>query len=278
MSFDKLYFGTAGIPLSTKKPSTATGVSRVRTLGLDAMELEFVHSVNLSPQRAAEVKAVASDEKVFLTCHAPYFVNLNAVESYKIRSSVQNILDAAVAANNAGAVSVTFHAGFYLKDSHELVFAKIRKQMENILEELKGRGNKITLRPETTGKGSQFGSLEELLSLCSQLDNCLPCIDFAHIHARSGGKMNSLEEFRAELAGCEKVLGKEFLKNLHCHVAGIAYTEKGERNHLDLKDSDLKYKELLQALKEFDCHGIIISESPNIEGDALLMKKTFEGL
>ena len=72
------------------------------------------------------------------------------------------------------------------------------------------------------------------------------------------------------------MLGKSFLKNLHCHVSGIEYTNKGERKHLFLKDSDLKYKELLMALKEMDCRGIIVCESPNIEDDALLLKKTFE--
>jgi deoxyribonuclease-4 len=148
--------------------------------------------------------------------------------------------------------------------------------LEIVLGELNLKKNKITIRPETTGKSSQFGSLEELLSLCSQLDNCLPCIDFSHLHARSGGKLNSFAEFCSELEQSEKFLGKDFLHNLHCHVSGINYSSKGELNHLDLKDSDLKYKELLQALKEFDCRGIIISESPNIEGDAMLLKKTFE--
>ncbi|MCX6804232.1 MAG: TIM barrel protein, partial [Candidatus Diapherotrites archaeon] len=112
----------------------------------------------------------------------------------------------------------------------------------------------------------------------SQIDNVLPCIDFSHLHARSGGKMNTYTEFLEVLEKSERMLGKEFLKNMHCHVSGIAYSQKGEKNHLILEESDFNYKELLHALKEMDCKGLVICESPNIETDALLLKKIFEEL
>ncbi|MFA5125903.1 MAG: TIM barrel protein [archaeon] len=278
MSFQKLLFGTAGIPISTPEHNTIEGIKHVHVLGLDGMELEFVHSVHISKEQAPEVKKIAIENEVVLTCHGSYYINLNAVERPKMHASVSRVLSCARRAESAGAFSMTFHAGFYLKDSPEKTFSNIKKCFEEIISELKSTKNKITIRPETTGKGKQFGSLEELLSLSSQLDNVLPCIDFSHLHARSNGKMNSYNEFRQILEQSEKVLGKNFLKNLHCHVSGIEYTDKGERNHLVLKESDFKYKELLQAIKEFNCAGMIICESPNIEEDALLLKKTFESL
>jgi len=276
MAFKKLLFGTAGIPISTPNHNTIDGITHVHALGLDGMELEFVHSVHISKEQAPEVKKVAIENEVALTCHGSYYINLNAVERPKMHASVSRVISCAKRAESAGALSMTFHAGFYLKDSPQKTFSNIKTRFEEITSELKSTKNKITVRPETTGKEKQFGSLDELLSLCSQLDNVLPCIDFSHLHARSNGKMNSYAEFRKVLETSEKALGKEFLKNMHCHVSGIEYTEKGERRHLVLKESDFKYKELLQALKEFDCAGILICESPNIEEDALLLKKTFE--
>jgi deoxyribonuclease-4 len=65
---------------------------------------------------------------------------------------------------------------------------------------------------------------------------------------------------------------------MHCHVSGINYTDKGERNHLVLKESDFNYIDLMKSFKQFNAKGIIISESPNIEDDALLMKKSYEDL
>ena len=150
--------------------------------------------------------------------------------------------------------------------------------MEKIVSDLRSEKNNIWVRPETTGKATQFGSIDELLQLSSEVDHVLPCIDFSHLHARTNGKINTYKEFKEILEKSEAMLGKEFLKNLHCHVSGIKYSEKGERNHLILEESDFNYKDLLKALKEFDCNGIIICESPNIEDDALLLKKTFEEL
>ncbi len=276
MVFKKLNFATAGIPTSTIDPSTINGINRVNELGLSGMELEFAYSINVSKEHAPQVKQVAEEKNVFLTCHGSYFINLNSIERPKFHASVSRVISCAKRAEEAGAVSMTFHPGFYLKMPQEKVFENIKKGFMEIEEKLKSSKNKIIVRPETTGKGTQFGSIEELLLLCSQLETTLPCIDFSHLHARSNGKYNSYAEFRKVLEDSEKMLGKEFLKNMHIHVSGIEYTEKGERRHLVLKESDFKYVELLKALKDMDCKGILICESPNIEVDALLMKKTFE--
>ena len=104
----------------------------------------------------------------------------------------------------------------------------------------------------------------------------MPCIDFAHMHARTAGKNNTYEEFKEMLMQVEKTLGKEGLKNMHIHLSGIHYTEKGERHHLPLQESDMNYKDLLKTLREFKSAGVLISESPIIEKDALLMKKYYE--
>ena len=42
MKISKLCFGTAGVPLSTPDRNIPNGVTHVRKLNLDAMELEFV--------------------------------------------------------------------------------------------------------------------------------------------------------------------------------------------------------------------------------------------
>jgi deoxyribonuclease-4 len=275
---DKLRFGTAGIPYSTTKPSTISGIERVSELGLGAMELEFVRSVNLSSEKAKEVKKTAEKNNVALTCHASYYINFNSPEKEKVLASRKRLLDAAKIANEAGALSVTFHPAFYMKNPVEQVYSNVKKEIETITETLTKQKNNILVRPETTGKKSAFGSLEEIVELSKEIPNVLPCIDFSHLHARENGKMNSEKEWRGMFSYLEKELGKTYLKNLHCHLSGIEYTEKGERKHLPMKESDLKYKELLKVIKDFDCAGIIICESPNIEEDALLFKKIFESL
>jgi deoxyribonuclease-4 len=101
----------------------------------------------------------------------------------------------------------------------------------------------------------------------------LPCLDFAHLHARPGdGSMNSIDEWEKLIIKYKETLGKESLHALHIHLSGIEYSSKGERNHLPLRESDLNIKELLQVLKQNDCGGRILCESPIMEDDALYMQ------
>ena len=273
---DRLRFGTAGIPLSTPKRSTIDGIEHVRRLGLDAMELEFVRGVNLKPELAKKIKYVAKKHDVLLTAHAPYYINLNATEKAKVEASKRRIIQSAERLYDAGGWSVVFHAGYYLKQDPAKVYDKIKAELKDIERELMDRGIKVWIRPELTGKPTQFGDLKEIVRLSEELEMVLPTIDFAHAHARNKGRCNTAEEWREMLSFIEDRLGREALDNMHIHISGIEYGEKGERNHLNLQESDMNWEDLLRVLKEFRVKGVVISESPNIEGDAILMKKKYE--
>jgi len=269
-----LLFGTAGTPLSSKSRSSVDGISRIRQLGLDCMEIEFVYGVNMGKNTALEVIQVAIENGIKLSAHAPYFVNLNAAEEKKIQDSRQRILESARICAICGASDVVLHAGFYLKNTPDKVYRAIAKQLKELSDILKLENSGVMLRVEVSGKDSQFGSLTEILTLSTELDGIAPCIDFAHQHAKTG-KDNTYEEFVIILKRVEKRLGRQGLDNLHLHVSGIEYTDRGERKHLDLRQSDFNYVDLLQALKDFDAKGRVICESPSLEGDAILLKETY---
>ena len=113
--------------------------------------------------------------------------------------------------------------------------------------------------------------------LSKEVEGVAPCVDFAHLHARTGAD-NSYEEFAAflELIGGE--LGQAGLGDMHIHISGIDYGPGGEKAHLNLEDADLRYVELLQALRDFEVSGLVICESPNLEEDALLVQRTYRSL
>ncbi|MCB9358444.1 TIM barrel protein [Candidatus Woesearchaeota archaeon] len=278
IKYDKLNFGTAGIPIAARGSPTAEGIAKVNELGLSGMELEFVHSVNIKEDKTSPVFEAAKKNNVELTCHGSYYINLSSLEKDKIHASIDRVLNAAKIANMCGAKSCVFHAGYYMKRSPKEVYPVILKCMKEIVAKLKDENNPIFVRPETTGKGTQWGELDEIIKLSQELEQVMPCIDFSHIHARSNGKWNTLEEFRDIFTRVEKGLGKKGLQMMHCHISGIAYGEKGEKHHLILKESDMNYKDLLKVFKEFGAKGIVICESPNIEEDALLMKRFYDKL
>jgi len=274
----ELLFGTAGVPVSAKLRSTEAGIERIAELGLGCMEVEFVQGVRMSPQVAVAVGELAARKKIALTAHGPYFINLNAVEPEKIHMSKERILQTARIAALFGARSITFHAAFYLKSTSAETYTTVKRHLEEIVNILKKEGNKVTISPEVTGKPSQFGTLEEILQLSSEIEGVTPCIDFSHWHARTG-QANSYQEFSDILDQVERKLSRRALDNMHIHVSGIAYGKKGEIKHLMLPDSDLQYAELLKALKERKAKGVVISESvPYLEKDALLLQQTYRKL
>jgi deoxyribonuclease-4 len=275
---EKLFFATAGIPACTNPRTYPNAFNDLRTMGLNAMEIEFVRGVNMNPKTQEEVKTLAPEKGIVLTAHGPYYINLNAQEDDKQQASIKRILDTARVAYACGGFSITFHAAYYMKMDKEYVYNRVKTEFSMIVDTLKSENINIWIRPETTGKGTQWGDLDEIIRLSKDVDMVLPCVDFSHLHARSAGKYNTYDEFAMILDKIGSQLGENALKNFHGHLAGIEYGDKGEKHHLNLDESDMNYKDLLKALKAFDVRGVIVCESPNIEKDAMMLQKMFYSL
>ena len=271
----KLLFGTAGVPDSSPQTSTLSALQHLVELRLDCLEMEFVRGVKIGSDTAAKIKAKAAALGIRLSAHAPYYVNLNSEEPGKRMQSQDHLLRAARAAEQAGAACVVFHAGYYGSSAPEKAYEVIMKELGQVLSALRAERNPAILRIETMGKRSQFGSLDEVLSLCKEVEGLAPCLDFSHLHSREG-KANSYLDFHRILKKVEKRLGRSALKNVHIHISGIEYNPKGEIKHLNLTDSDFRYDEWLQALKDLEVEGRVICESPGRETDAAMLKKLYE--
>ena len=270
-------FGTVGAPISTpKKPGGSVGaIMRLKELGLDALELGWVRAVRVTEETCAAIQSAGSEQDVLISIHAPYYINLNATDEEWVNSR-KRLMDAANYGNLAGATDIIFHPGSYFEKQPSEVLPVAIQRLQGCMEELRSAGNKVTLRPETMGKSAMLGSLEDTLAMAKALPGVEPCIDFAHLHARPGdGSVNTYAEFSHILEEVGATLGDEALTHLHIHLSGIQYGDKGEKEHLPLKESDLNLDDLFKSLKAFQCSGRILCESPIMEDDALYMKESW---
>ena len=273
-------FGTVGSPISTpKKPGGSVGaVGHLRSLGLDALELGWVQSVRVNESTCLAIKQAAEQNQVSLSVHAPYFINLNA-DDEEWPKSRKRLMDAAFFGNLAGATDIIFHPGSLFTRTPEEVLPVAVQRLADCAAELKAAGNQVILRPETMGKIAMLGSLTDTLVMSQEIPGVLPCLDFAHLHARAGdGSVNSKQEFLDILGVYRDHLGQAALQHLHIHLSGIEYGPKGEKNHLPLKESDLHLSELFAALQESKCSGRILCESPVLEEDAIYMRDLWKSL
>lgn len=279
MSENEFTFGTVGTPRSTPdKPGGTLGtIPHLSAQGLLAFEIGWVRSVRVSEETANKIKIAAEEHGVQLSVHAPYYINLNADEDEWPRSR-KRLMDAARAGNWAGATDIIFHPGSYFEQPPEIVMETAIPRLKGCVEELRDAENPVTLRPETMGKGAMLGSLADTLIMSLEIEGVEPCLDFAHLHARPGdGSINSYEEWTSFLEAYRDTLGEESLGRLHCHLSGIEYGEKGEKNHLMLADSDFDLEALIRVLADYKCGGRILCESPeDMDKDALVIKSAWE--
>lgn len=274
---DSFRFGTVGSPISTPaRPGGSVGaIRRLAELELSALELGWVQAVRVSEATCAAIRAEAEQWDVAISVHAPYFINLNAADEEWPKSR-RRLMDAAFFGHLAGATDIIFHPGSYFGKSAQEVLDVAIPRLRGCVEELRAAGNPVILRPETMGKSAMLGSLADTLQMSKEIPGVLPCLDFAHLHARPGdGTVNSFAEFSLIINDYAHICGTESLQHLHIHLSGIEYSAKGEKNHLPIQESDLKITELFEALQQAGCSGRILCESPIMEEDALFMKSIY---
>ncbi len=265
----RILIGTAGIPHCAEERSTAGGVRKVAELGLDSMEVEFVRGVSMTAEKAREVGDIAEELGIRLSVHAPYYVNLCNPE--KLRDSEKRIIDSCHRGHAMGAGVVVFHPGFYGKLPKEEAYGMVEVACREMGEAIDDNGWEVKLGLETTGKVSQFGTIEEIVSICRTNRHCVPVIDWCHIFAKYQGKV----DFGELLA---KVTDAGY-KRIHTHFSGVEFTDKGEKRHITIDHRQPDFEEVAKVILKSDLEEInIISESPEMENDALLMKRELEGL
>ncbi len=265
----RILVGTAGIPASSDERTTEGGIREVKSLGLHSMEVEFVRGVSMSPEKAMEIGQVQKETGIKLSVHAPYYINLCNPE--KVRDSQKRIIDSAHRGHLMGAEVIVFHPGYYGKLDKEEAYDMVEQaciEMGNLVEDNKWN---VKLGLETTGKVSQFGTVDEILRVCRAVKTCVPVIDWSHLFAKYQGKI----DFREALS---KVTDAGYT-HIHTHFSNIEFTEKGERRHLTLDHRQPDMEKVAKVILESDLKEInMISESPILETDALFMKSILEKL
>jgi deoxyribonuclease-4 len=232
-------------------------LKEIHRLGLKAMEIEFTYGVRMPDSQAKALGEMAGDLDIALSVHCPYYINLASIEPSKVKASRKRIIDSCGKAHLLGATHAVFHAGFYQDRTKKDTYDIIKKEIEGLIRTIKKNKWDVVLAPETTGKRSQFGNIDELLRLKKET-GCGICVDFAHILARDG---------RIDY---DNVFDKlKDIGHIHAHFSGIEYTEKGERRHLITQRKDIL--PLIRKIAERKIDITIINESPEPIKDSVKM-------
>ncbi|MBQ2698245.1 MAG: TIM barrel protein, partial [Clostridia bacterium] len=187
-------FAAAGYKSALQVPGYLAG------LGLTAYEYQCGRGVRISEATARKLGDKAREHGITLSLHAPYYISLSSLEAEKRDNSITYLLDSARAADWMGARRVILHSGSCGKQSREQALELAVDTLSRARTALDEAGfAHIVLCPEVMGKINQLGTLEEVLTLCEIDPRNLPCIDFGHLNARTGGALTGRAAFAAVL-------------------------------------------------------------------------------
>lgn len=276
---DRPRFGPAGVPptFHILKAKMEDVPKLLRDEGLDAFEYQAVRwgtKPQIRREEAEKVGLKAAENDVWLSLHSSYFINFCGGKEV-VAASKQRLIACATAAEWMKAHTVIFHPGFYGKASRTEAFKNCLEALKDVVESLKALNIEgVRIGPETMGKPSQLGSLEEVIGICEEVEQTQPVVDWGHLHARENGRLKTVEDFRKVIATIEDRLGTEAVKNMHCHFTKVEFTEKGEKRHhvLDAEGYGPDFSLFAKVIVEFDLKPIVISESPILDLDAIKMR------
>jgi deoxyribonuclease-4 len=208
----------------------------LREIGLDGLEISCTHGVRISAARAAVYRANSESAGIRLFVHAPYYVALASGDPAIVARSQQRLVDSMKLAEQVGATRVVFHPGGYPDRGEGARAAALARLIDNL------RAVPVAWDPravrccaEVGGKVVALGSLEEIIEICRAVDWVSPCIDFAHLHARTNGGLPDADAHVGVIERLAADLGQGQVEHLHCHVYAVAFNEKGERFHLEYR-------------------------------------------
>ena len=289
-------FGVAGTPVTFFTSPWAPDRERVpewlSSIGLGALEIQCGHGVRLSEERAALLKVHASNCQIALSIHAPYYVSLT--NPAQIERSLVELTKCIMLARWTGADRIVFHLG----SARENRSASLQNALQ-ALRRFQGENDTqgICLYAETAGKLDQLGSLEEVLAISSRVPGVKPCIDFAHLHARTHGSLTSDKQFDAVLENISREAGQAELQHAHFHMCPIEWGQRGEIRHRNFSErisssepwlfaeaaptSEMylpRYEPFLREVFRRRLTPRIICESTSQDVDALLMSRFWNSL
>ena len=244
--------------------------------GHDAVELPFVTGFPWKEKRCASFGALAAERGLAVSVHAPYFAVLTVDDPDK-RSKTLSALEHTMKLGKAlGAHTIVAHTG-HIKDRepdelHELVAEGLSRI------EPKVRHLGVALGLETAGSDRAFGSLGDIALIAKRFSFVRPVIDWAHVHAKSGGGLTSREAFLSVISFLRQEFPGWAIDPLHTQFTDNEFGAHGEIRHVPYGDGSLRSNLLGEAAASAGLRMVVISEAREEESHDLIHRDLTAGI
>jgi len=221
-----------------------------------------------------ELGDMAKELDVKLSVHTPYYMDLITNDEISYRS-MDAIRWATIIANELKADIVTTHIGLYGDVTPKTAMKRVRSRLDSLSKWITKNKMTVKIGIENSGRQEVFGSIGEVISLCRNIKNVTPVINFARAHARDKGSLHEPVDFMKLIDNIEDVTKTEMI---YGHFSGVEHEDGNEKRLTPIKKGDLRFEPLAESIIENEYNITIISSSPLLEHDAMYMKVILERL
>lgn len=250
-------FGISGLP--PEGVDDGEFLDGLAARGHEAYELAFTKGFPWKERRCKAFGSAAAERGIALSIHAPYFAILTSDDPDKAkltRSAVEHTMKLAAA---MGARVVVAHTGYVrgrsAQDLHELT----AQSLEVIGPKVRHLG--VALGLEVGGSSRAFGTLGDIALIASEHSFVHPVVDWAHLHAMSGGALTTVDAFSGVFGFIADNFASWAFTPLHCQFTDNEFGPSGEIRHVPYGDGTLRVGPLAAAATREGFDLTLISEA-----------------
>jgi len=227
--------------------------------GHQAFELPFVQGFPWKERRCGRFGELAAEREIALSVHAPYFAVLT-VEDLDNRKRTLSALEHTMKLGRAlGAHTIVAHTGHVKDRTPEQLHSLVADGLDTIEPKVRHLG--VALGLETSGSDRAFGSLGDIALIANAYSFVRPVIDWAHVHAKSGGALITADAFLSVLAFLREQFPGWAIDPLHTQFTDNEFGPKGEIRHVPYGDGTLRAAPLAKAAVAAGVRMTVISEA-----------------
>ena len=242
----------------------------LNSMGLSAYEYGFTLGRFLTEEKSKKLFAEAQKYNIKISVHAPYYINFCNTSPKSIENNTKYVLNSLKGLKMLGGTNCVDHVGSQMKLERSEAFKNLEKGIKDFLDVYYQNDlSSQHINPETMGKYTNIGTVDEILEICSWDKAIYPCFDFGHINCLTQGKLKTKKDFIEIFEKGIDKLGFEKIKDCHIHFSKIKYGDKGEIVHLTFEDNVFgpNYEPFLESVHELKLNPTIISESKGTQAD-----------
>ncbi len=250
-------FGISGLP--PEDGDDAAFLDRLVERGHEAYELAFVKGFPWKERRCAKFGALAAERGIALSVHAPYFAVLTVEEPDNRKQTLAALEHSMKLGRELGAHTIVAHTGYMRDRTPEQVHDLVDEGLERIEPKVRHLG--VALGLETSGTERAFGSLGDIALIAGKFSFVRPVIDWAHVHAKSGGALTTRDAYLSVIAFLRQEFPGWAIDPLHTQFTDNEFGPSGEIRHVPYGAGSLRSGPLAEAAIQAGLRMIVISEA-----------------